>query len=164
MVMEILGELQSLPWVEFLRRSRWVYPLVNSGHIAGLALLFGAIVALDLRMLGCWRRSVKLDTLARVLLPVAIAGFIFAAVMGVLLFAVRAEKYVAMPVFQAKMALVALALVNALLLHRSSAWAAGQQKSLDLSPPLRLKLSAVLSIALWSTVIVCGRMIGYLGN
>lgn len=163
MLMEILGDLESLPWVEALRRSQWVYPLVNSAHIAGFALLFGAVISLDLRMLGFWHRAVDLRTLSRILLRVAIGGFILAVVMGALLFAVRAEKYAAMPVFQAKMLLVVLALGNALLLHRSSAWA-DQQKTLGQPPPFRLRVAAGLSMGLWSGVIVCGRMIGYFGN
>lgn len=162
MLTEILGDLQNLPWVVELRQSRWVYPLVNSGHIVGLAMLFGAIIPLDLRMLGLWR-SIRLETLARVLLPVAVAGFMLAAVMGGMLFAVRAEKYAALPVFQIKLVLIVVALANALLLHRSSVWA-GQQTSSDVWPPLRLRLAAVLSIGLWTGVIVCGRMIGYLSD
>lgn len=162
MLTEILGDLQNLAWVVELRQSRWVYPLVNSGHIVGLAMLFGAIIPLDLRMLGFWR-SIRLETLARVLLPVAIAGFILAAVMGGMLFAVRAEKYAAMPVFQIKLALIAFALINALLLHGSSAWTE-QQACSGAWPPLRFRLAAVLSIGLWTGVIVCGRMIGYLSD
>lgn len=61
MLAEILGDLQNLPWVAALRASRWVYPLVNTGHILGLALLFGAIIPLDLRMLGFWR-SIRVGT------------------------------------------------------------------------------------------------------
>ena len=73
MLADVLSALQDAALVGALRRSRWVYPLVNAGHIVGLALLFGAIVPLDLRLLGLWQR-VSLGVLARTLLPVAIAG------------------------------------------------------------------------------------------
>jgi len=158
--LELFGDLQNLPWVAELRRSRWAYPLVNTGHIAGLALLFGAIVPLDLRLLGLWR-SVRLTELARVLLPVAVAGFAIAVVMGALLFAVRAEKYASLPLFQLKMILIVCALANALVLHFSTAWARAGAGT-DAAPAWRLRLAAVLSIGLWSSVIICGRMLGYM--
>ena len=33
----------------------WTYGVVNLAHILGIAMLFGAIVVLDLRLLGVWR-------------------------------------------------------------------------------------------------------------
>jgi hypothetical protein len=63
---------------------RWTYASVNAAHIVGIALLFGAIVPLDLRLMG-WRRTVPIGTMARVLLPVAIAG-LAALVAGLALF------------------------------------------------------------------------------
>lgn len=159
MLVEILGDLQSLPWVAALRRSRWVYPLVNTGHIIGLALLFGSIIPLDLRMLGLWR-SIRLEAFSRVLLPVAFTGLVLAIITGFLLFSVRAQKYALLPVFQAKLVLIFAAIANALLLHASTVWA-GQQGNTVLWPPWRLRLAAVLSMGLWTSVIICGRMIGY---
>src|SRR3546814_3617112 len=49
MLADALAALQNLEPVAALRASRWVYPLVNTAHIAGIALLFGAIAPLDLR-------------------------------------------------------------------------------------------------------------------
>ena len=89
MLAELLTALQNLEPVAALRASRWDYPLVNAGHIAGIALLVGAIVPLALRLLGAWR-SVPLDLLARVLQPVALAGLALAVLCGFLMFAVSA--------------------------------------------------------------------------
>lgn len=158
MLAEILGDLQNLPWVAALRASRWVYPLVNTGHILGLALLFGAIIPLDLRMLGFWR-SIRVGTLSQVLVPMALTGVILTIVMGGLLFAVRAEKYAALGVFQLKLLFVLGAVINALLLHTSSAWAEAQDRTGTM--PRRLRVAAGLSIVFWTAAIVCGRMIGY---
>lgn len=159
MLNEVLGDLQNLTWVAELRASRWVYPLVNTGHIFGFALLFGAILPLDLRMLGLWR-SVPLRTLSTVLVPVALTGLGIAVVMGSPLFAVRAEKYAALGIFQLKLLFVAAAVVNALLLHTSSAWATAQDCRGAM--PFRLRLGALLSLSFWTAAIVCGRMIGYM--
>lgn len=142
-----------------LRLSDLAYPLVNAAHIAGLALLFGAIVPFDLRLIGFWP-SVPLYALSRILLPVAIAGLILALTMGGLLFSVHAVKYAEMGVFQLKLLLVAAAILNALLLRRAAAWKHALAEPGRSLPP-RVKAAAVSSILLWSGVILCGRMIAY---
>ena len=160
MLAEVLGALQDAAPVGALRRSHWVYPVVNTGHIVGLALLFGAIVPLDLRLIGFWRR-VPIGAMARMLLPVAITGLSLAVLTGALLFSVSAVKYAGMTIFQAKLLLILGALANALLLHRASVWAAHQDAELQGTTP-RLRLAGVLSIGCWLAAIFAGRMIGYL--
>jgi hypothetical protein len=160
MLADVLSALQDAAPVGALRRSHWVYPIVNAGHIVGLALLFGAIVPLDLRLIGLWRR-VPIGQLARTLLPVAIAGLALAVLTGGLLFSVSAVKYAGMTLFQAKLLLILGALANALLLHRASAWAAHDGGGLR-GTTLRLQLAGVLSIGCWLAVIFAGRMLGYL--
>ncbi|MGH6920860.1 MAG: hypothetical protein ACREJ0_24520, partial [Geminicoccaceae bacterium] len=138
----------------------WVYPLINAGHIVGLALLFGAIVPLDLRLLGFWR-TVSLAALGRILLPVATAGLALAVPTGILLFSVRATEYAATPLLWIKFALIACAIANALLLRLTVAWSVYERSELAGTMP-RLQLAGALSIGLWLAVIVAGRMIGYL--
>lgn len=140
--------------VTALRESYWVYPLVNTLHIVGIALLFGSIVPLDLRLAGWRREDATLDLLARVLLPVAVFGFALAALAGLVLFAVDARAYAGSLFFQSKLVLIVLALANAWLLRRV-AWRAGQ------SSDRRLALAGAISILLWLGVIFLGRMIGY---
>jgi hypothetical protein len=160
MVAEVLSAVQDALIVGALRRSHWVYPLVNAGHIVGLALLFGAIVPLDLRLIGFWPR-VPIGPLARLLLPVAIAGLALAVPTGGLLFSVSAVKYVGMGVFQLKLLVILCALANALLLHRTSAWASHQDGAARGTTP-RLRLAGILSIGCWLAAILAGRMLGYL--
>jgi len=161
MLAEALTALQNLEPVAALRASRWVYPLVNSGHIAGLALLFGGILPLDLRLLGAWR-SVPLHFLAKVLVPAAMAGLALAAATGLLLFSVSATKYAANPLFPVKLGLIALAVANALLLRRSPDWTPARSPDLPDAATARLKAAGALSIGLWLAVILCGRFLAYL--
>lgn len=154
MLADALGTIENLYFIVALRESTLVYPLVNALHILGIALLFGAIVPLDLRLTGWRAAAVAVDPLARILLPVAMAGFALAACAGLLLFATDARAYAASPLFQAKVAVIALALLNALWLRRID-WrgtATSQQ---------RLAVAGVASILLWSSAIVLGRLIGY---
>jgi hypothetical protein len=117
-------------------------------------LLFGAIVPLDLRLVGWRREAATVDALARLLLPLAIFGFLLAACAGLLLFATDARAYAASPLFQAKMVLIATALANALAL-RASGWRQPQPSS------GRVAAAGAVSVLLWFCVIVLGRLIGY---
>jgi hypothetical protein len=151
--------LQATGLSQLLRSSIWLYPLINTGHVVGIALLFGAIAVLDLRLIGCWKAT-PLDHLARALIPVSIAGLLLAVSTGALLFATRPLDYVVEPLFGIKMTLLGAALLNALWLRRSPSWrlfsvAAGA------APRLAWRIAGILSIALWLGVITAGRLIGY---
>jgi hypothetical protein len=148
-----LEAIEQLGSITALRESVLAYPLVNALHIVGIALLFGAIVALDLRLIGWRRQAGPSDALARLLLPVAIGGLLLAIPAGLLLFATDARAYAASPLFQVKMLLVALALGNALWLR------ARERRGLPLER--RAAPAAAASILLWLGAIVLGRLVGY---
>ncbi|MBT9552649.1 MAG: hypothetical protein IV088_17505 [Hydrogenophaga sp.] len=151
--------LQASGLSALLRSSIWLYPLVNTGHVVGIALLFGAIVPLDLRLIGCFGRT-PLEHLAGTLVPVAVTGLLLALCTGFLLFATRPLDYVVEPLFGIKLALVGAAVLNALWLRRGSAWRrVGVTPG---APPQRAwRLHGLLSIVLWLGVITAGRLIGY---
>ena len=142
---DLLGSLESSGLAQALRTSRWAYPLLNIGHLLGVALLFGAIVPLDLRALGMWR-SVSPAALSQVLVPVAALGFATAVTTGLVLFSVRASDYAGTVLFWTKMGLVLVGGANALLFARRG-----------LSPG-----PALLSLSGWAAAIACGRLLGYL--
>ena len=151
--------LQASAWSEALRASVWLYPLVNTLHVVGIALLFGAIAPLDLRLLGAFRR-VPLAPLAATLVPVATAGLLMALVSGALMFATRPLDYVAEPLFGLKLVLLAAAVLNALWLRRDSEWRRVGEASGE-PPPRRWRWHGLLSLLLWLGVITAGRLIGY---
>ncbi len=153
----ILAALESLPPVQALRFSRWTYAAVNTAHIFGIALLFGAITPLNLRFFGFWK-GVPAQTLMRVLSPVAAAGLALAVAAGFLLFATRAREYAANPFFLAKAALVALAGLSALLFHLKHGW------GLAAASDRALFMRALVSALGWTGAIICGRMIAFAGS
>jgi hypothetical protein len=138
----------------------WTYGIVNLGHILGIAVLFGAILILDLRLLGFWR-ALPLAALSRASVTAAAAGFMLAAASGIPMLATKAGDYIGNPFLLIKFPAIALALLNVLILHRSAAWRAHRVR--DLKPPERHRLAVHggLSLGLWLTVITAGRMIGY---
>jgi hypothetical protein len=157
-MIEALGALEATSLAVALRNSVWVYPLVNAAHVLGLALLVGAILPLDLRLLGCWG-SIPLVPLWRVLAASAAIGAAVAALSGALLFSVRATEYVASPWFLGKLSAFGIGIVNAAALRRSCARRHWPHEGAAI--PTRVKVAAGLSIAAWLTTVVLGRLVGY---
>lgn len=152
---ELAASVQGSALSTALRASRWTYPLVNAGHLLGLALLIGAIVPLDLRLLGLWPDT-DARALERACRPVAVAGLAIALGAGALLFAARPLDYVASGLFGLKLALIAAALANA-------AAARSRRAALPAFGPVPapLRRAALLSLLLWPSVLLAGRLIGY---
>jgi hypothetical protein len=153
----LLAGIETTAVAQTLRTSRWLYAATNTAHIFGIALLIGAIVPLDLRLLGCWP-DVPRHKLVRVLVPVAATGLAVAAVAGGLLFSVRAREYAGIGFLQAKLALVAVGTLGALALHYAHGFL------LDGASDRRLAGHAIVSLACWPTALLCGRLIAFAGD
>lgn len=152
--------LEATTLARALRGSVWAYPLVNAGHLLGVALLVGAVVPLDLRLLGLWR-PVPLSALWRVLTRTAAVGVFLAVVCGILLFVTRASAYVAADLFRIKMLVVAIGVANALMLQRFACGDRRLEGWEDTRPPGRVRAAAGLSLAAWIAALVLGRLVGY---
>ncbi|HET7715243.1 MAG TPA: DUF2214 domain-containing protein [Bauldia sp.] len=155
----ILEAIGSSGAATFLRSSEYLYPLVNTAHILGFALLVGSIAALDARILG-FGKAIALADAARLLLPFTIGGLLVAVFTGVALFSVKPEEYAANPVFLAKLGLIVLALANALSLRLRPVWRTALAGG-AVAPGLRI--SAILSLVFWLGVLTAGRMIAFFG-
>lgn len=141
-----------------LRQSTIAYPLLNAAHIASLALLFGAIATLDLRILGLFSAQ-PVATLAGPLSAMAAFGLSLAIATGALLFSVRPQAYVENPAFLLKMVLVAAGTSNAIALRARASWT----QTLSGAPAsTATRLAAGASLLLWTGAILAGRWIGFL--
>jgi hypothetical protein len=127
------------------------YPLLEAAHIVGIALLVGNLALVELRVWGLGR-ALPLQPLARLALPLALAGFGLIALTGLLMFAGQPQELLANRAFVVKMALVMLAGLNAASFH-----ARGSLDRLDRIA----RLQTVVSLGLWLAVIICGRWIAY---
>jgi len=151
--------LQNLQPFSDLRSSAYVYPVVLALHLSAISLFGAMIVATDLRLLGWALRDAPVaDVIGRSRWPKQI-GFMIAATCGFLLFSSKAEEYYYNPYFRAKMSLLVLVAVHALVFRKSVYRDAG----LDLTPepPPRAKLAAGLSLFLWLCILCAGRYVGY---
>lgn len=140
-----------------LRASEWVYPMVNTLHLLGIALLVGPILILDWRILFA-RSSPTVLVLSAVLLPTARVGFAIAVLAGSLLFLARPLDYAFNTLFQAKLGVMAFALLNITWLHRSKAW--GSMLAHGQMNP-RVRLACGFSMVFWLLALTLGRLVGY---
>jgi hypothetical protein len=154
----LLGWVEGLPPAFWVRTGAWPFAIANTGHVVGVALLFGGIAVLDLRLLGAATRAIEVAKLARLVLPAAASGFVLAAVTGVLMFMSNAREYWDHPLFAWKLALIVAAGGNALLLHMTS-WR--RREGWDARVPLPARAAGVASLGLWLGVIACGRLMAY---
>jgi len=148
----VAAALQDWGVAAFLRRSVWAYPLVNFIHVLGLGFLITSAVLMDLRVLGV-ARKVELGTVIGHLRPVAITALVVTISAGFLLFTVQATLYAANPVYLAKMALLAAAILNAALF---TSFRADRQPEAGAT-----RAMAVLSMVLWVSVAAAGRLIAF---
>jgi hypothetical protein len=130
-----------------------IYPLANTAHVIGAILLAGTIILLDLRVLN-YARALPADALSRAVTPLAASGLALLLASGAILFLSDPRTLAGSPLFQAKLGLIALALLNALAFRRR--W----RLVGEVSPP-RARLMAALSIVLWLSVVILGRLIAY---
>jgi hypothetical protein len=136
------------------RGSGWLYPLANMSHVLGAALLVGAIVTLDVQVL---RRASNAGIIARAVTPVAACGLALQVASGTVLLAADAMPVVVNPVFQFKMAMFALGLINVAAFR----WRFGGGRKAEI-PLDGARWPAALSLASWLLVLLAGRFIAYL--
>jgi hypothetical protein len=157
-MMEWLEPFATSPLARLLMTSPAAYMLVNAAHILSIGMLFGAILALDLRLLG-FGKAIPIAPAAAFLSRLAGTGLCLALLTGLCLFSVRPMEYVQNPAFLSKLALIGLGLLNVLFVHRNAGWKA----ALTGSPPLLpLRIMATASILIWIAAVVAGRWIGFL--
>lgn len=147
----------STPLAQAMRGGAWLYPIVETTHIVGFAVLVGAVAMFDLRVLG-FGRALPVPALARHLLPWALGSMLLVVPTGLLMFATEPAALLANRVFLLKLALIAAAGLNALAFH------AGPYRSAARWPeraPASARLHAALSLLLWIAVIAAGRLLAY---
>ena len=139
-----------------MRQSPWVFPVVATVHLMGLALIGGAVLVVDLRLLGLGLRQQPVAALARDAERWLFRGLLVMVSTGTLLFMCFATKYYYLTFFWVKMAALCLVVAFTLSVHRRVAMA----RDADVAPVWR-KLVALVSLSLWTTVAVGGRWIGF---
>lgn len=138
----------------------WTYGVINLFHILSIACLFGAVLLLDLRLLGAWRK-IPLASISGPCVPLAGAGFVIATLSGIGLLATRATEYQGNPFFYMKFPAILLGLINVTALSALPAWKQHRTRELTAQEQSKLSIYGGISLVCWFVAIAAGRMIGY---
>jgi len=154
--------LEFCRWLQYssplhaMRDSPIFFPIIATIHLMGLALIGGAVLVVDLRLLGFALQGQPVATLARDAERWLFRGLAVMISTGILLFMCFATKYYYLTFFWVKMAALVLVVVFTFSVRRRAITATDADAS-----PTRGKLVALVSIVLWTTVAVGGRYIGF---
>jgi hypothetical protein len=150
--------LESSGLGQMMRRSAWMYPIVEIVHIVGFVILVGAVAMFDLRVLGLGR-GLPVAALARHLLRWSWVGLALVVPAGLMMFTAHATEFATNPAFLLKLALLTTAAVNVAFFHMVPYRSVGAWDVAE--APGAARAAAVLSIVIWIAVITCGRLIAY---
>src|SRR5262245_2704251 len=158
--------LEFCRWIQFspplvaMRSSPWLFPVIASIHLLGLALVGGAVLVGDLRLLGFGLSRQPVALVVRDAERWLIAGVLVMAPTGTLLFMCFATKYYFLKFFWIKMASLFLVLVFTFSIRRKVVAMAAMADDRHAYPGRR-RIAALVSLSLWTTVAIGGRWIGF---
>lgn len=141
-----------------IREGGLPYPIIGGLHLLSIALFGGMVLATDFRLLGWTMQRRSVSDVVLQLQPWKRIGFAVIVVTGLLLAWAEPIRLYKSPSFWIKMIFFALVGVHALV-FRGSVYQ--HPERLDKGITGRAKLAAVLSMVLWSALIVTGRLIAF---
>lgn len=159
-VSSFLAWLEATALATRIRESLLLFPLLESAHVLGLALVVGTITVIDLRLLGLASTGRSFRRMSSDILKWTWAAFALTAVTGALMFTTNAAVYYHNTPFRVKMVLLALAGLNVLAFELTAGRIVDRWDRAP-SAPLAGRTMAALSLAIWIGVIVAGRVIGF---
>jgi Family of unknown function (DUF6644) len=140
---------------ETIRNSLWLFPLIEALHLVGLGVTAGAVLLVDLRLLGLGLRRYPVSQIAKDAEPWLMASLTLMFASGFPLFLSEATKCYYSFAFWVKMTSLLLVVIFTFTLRRRIVMA-------DTSiAPLWGKLAALVSLILWAGVGWGGRWIGF---
>ena len=157
MTVHDLFQIIEASWIgDQLRDSYWKFPAVEAVHLLGLAVIGGAGLLVDLRMLGFGLTRTPVSQLAKDVRPYLNTSLVVMLLTGYALFASEATKCYDHDAFWFKMGSLALAILFTYTVR------AGVTRKPDGHVSAgSLKLTAIVSLLLWTGVGIGGRWIGF---
>jgi hypothetical protein len=146
---------------DFIASSAWAFPAVESAHVIAIVTVAATIGIMDLRLLGWAGKDWTVTEVSDDTLKWTWGAFILSAITGTLLFVSKAHVYAREPWFLAKLGLFVIAGANMAVFHYGTAWKHVGDWNAARTPPRAAVVAGVLSLGIWTLVIVCGRFIGF---
>jgi hypothetical protein len=157
------------PWEAFIRSTwlhlfiqtyePWLWPILQTLHYVGACLLIGTVGLFDLRILGV-APGVAPGAFHR-LIRWGIAGYLLNLTLGVIFFFGHPDQYFYNDAFRTKLTFMTVAGLNILAFYGTSAFAETKKLGPDAIAPLRIKIIAGVSLAMWVGILCCGRLITF---
>ena len=142
-------------WIgQAIKESLWYFPAIEAVHLLGLAMLGGAILVVDLRMLGLGLRGQPVAGVARSAQPWLVAAIVIMLASGIPLFLSEAIKCYYNFSFWVKMVALAIGLAFTFTIRNRVALSGS-------ASVLTYRLVAGFSLAVWFVVAAAGRWIGF---
>ena len=139
---------------QFIQVTNWIIPAVQTVHILCIALLLSAAVVVDLRIFGAGLRSETLAQVADRFVPKIWDCLPVLLVTGLILIIAEPGRTLGNPAFYLKMISLVVVIGVTQWLHNY----ARSARALSVVPALL----AIVSVLLWATIIVSGRLIAYI--
>ena len=144
----------------FMNTQAGAFGFVESLHVMALALVYGTIMIVDLRLLGMPSTKRPFTEIAAEALKWTWAAFALAVVTGALLFITNPILYFGNTEFRVKMVLLLLAGINMAIFELNIVKSVANW-DVDKPVPFAGRMAGTLSLLLWTGVIIFGRMIGF---
>ena len=159
-ITKLLEALQTSGLAVGIKNSLLIFPLLEAVHVIALALVFGTIMIVDLRLLGIASTNRPYSRVSSDMLKWTWGAFGLAALTGSLMFTTNARVYFDNGFFRAKFALMALAGLNMLVFQLTTARTTERWDEAKTAPDLG-RAAAVISLVVWVLVIGMGRTVGF---
>jgi hypothetical protein len=143
-----------------VRESTWAEPAIETVHVLTLTVFLGFVILLDLRLLDVVMRRTPVSTVFRQLNPWLFGAFAVMLVTGVTLFAGDPVLFYATIFFKLKMIFLLAAALNVVVFNLTLGRRLTQWDGLA-ATPTGAKITGLLSLILWVSVVACGRGIAY---
>jgi hypothetical protein len=157
-IMSMLEWIQSTDLSTAIREGGLPYPIIGGVHLMSIAWFGGMLLAIDLRLLGWVMPDRPFSAVWHQFQPWKRLGFVTVVATGLLLAWSEPIRLYRSPSFWIKMSLFALVGVHALV-FRPRVYR--DPEKLDSFVGSQAKLAAVLSLILWTFLIVSGRFIAF---
>ena len=155
-LLEFCQWLQFSPPLVAMRSSPWLFPVIATIHLMGLSVLGGAVLLVDLRLLGLGLRRQPVAQLARDAERWLFRSLLVMVATGIPLFMCFATKYYYLTFFWVKMASLVLVVAFTVSVRRRVVMA--EETRIN---PAWGRVVALVSLSLWTTVALGGRYIGF---
>ncbi len=151
---EIFDAMEQTWFATVIKESLWYFPAIEAVHLLGLAMLGGAILVVDLRLLGVGLRGQAIPQVAAAAQKWLVLAIVVLLATGIPLFLSEAVKCYFNTSFWVKMVALLIGLVFTFTIRNRVA-------SSGTASPVVYRLVGAFSIIVWVVVAAAGRWIGF---